>query len=285
MLTEGALVLEGGSLRCVFTAGVLDVLTERNVKFAYVNGVSAGTMAGMNYISGQKGRMLQINEEFLHDRRYMSLKHLLKDRLVFNFEFVFGELSRELIPFDYQAFYASPQKFEVAATRCKTGKTEFFEKSSCPEMMKAVQASCSMPILSRMVTVNHRKYLDGGVSLPIAYGRARELGYEKTVLILTRHKGYRKSPTGRITRKVYGHYFKPLPRLLEAIYEIPERYNRMQEEIEGLEEAGQIFVIRPERPVEVSRLERDIEKLRILHRQGRETAEKSMESLLAYLSH
>ena len=285
MMTEGALVLEGGSLRCVFTAGVLDVLTEQNIKFAYVNGVSAGTMAAMNYISGQKGRMLQINEEYLHDRRYMSLKHLIKDRLVFNFDFVFGELSSELIPFDYQAFYASPQKFEVAATRCKTGKTEFFEKSTCPEMMKAVQASCSMPVLSRMVTVNHRKYLDGGVSLPIAYRRAMELGYEKTVLILTRQKGYKKPPAGRIAGKIYGHYFKPLPQLLKSIHEIPERYNKMQDEIERLEEEGKIFVIRPEKPVEVSRLERDIEKLRILHREGRETAEKKMESLMEYLNH
>lgn len=282
-MTEGALVLEGGSLRCMFTAGVLDVLTEQNIEFTYVNGVSAGSMAAMNYISGQKGRMLQINEEYLHDRRYMSLKHLLKDRLVFNFDFVFGELSSELIPFDYQAFYASPQKFEVAATRCKTGKTEFFEKSTCPEILKAVQASCSMPVLSRMVTVNHRKYLDGGLSLPIAYGRAMELGHEKIVLVLTRQKGYRKSPADRIARKIYEHYFKPLPQLLKAINKIPERYNRMQDEIEQLEQEGKIFVIRPGKPVVVSRLERDIEKLRILHREGREAAEKNMESLKAYL--
>lgn len=283
-MTEGALVLEGGSLRCVFTSAVLDALTGQDIRFSYINGVSAGTMAAMNYISGQSTRMMQINEEYLQDRRYMSFRRMLRERRVFNFDFVFGELSKELIPFDYQAFYESPQIFEVAATRCRTGKTEFFEKSSCSDMMKAVQASASIPLLSEMVTVDRKKYLDGGVSLPIAYQRAIDLGYEKVVLILTRHKGYRKPPLDKWTKQVYQHYFKPLPKLLEALYEVPDRYNRMQEEIDALEASGRIFVLRPEQPVEVSRLERDIKKLRILYGQGRLIAEKNMESLKGYLS-
>lgn len=282
-MTEGALVLEGGSLRCVFTAGVLDVLTEQGITLSYVNGVSAGTMAGMNYVSRQVGRMLQINEEYLHDKRYMSLRKLFKNRLAFNFDFVFGELSRDLIPYDYQTFYASPQKFEVAVTRCKTGKTEFFEKSICSDMMKAVEASCSMPLLSRMVTVDHKKYLDGGISLPIAYERAMELGYDKIVLILTRHRGYRKPPIDGWTKRAYGHYFKPLPHLLSALYEVPKRYNRMQEELERLEDEGRIFVLRPQEPVAVSRMERDIRKLSALHNDGRAVATENLEALKAYL--
>ena len=282
-MTEGALVLEGGSLRSMFTAGVLDVLTEEKIVMSYVNGVSAGTMAGMNYITGQRGGMLRINEEFLHDKRYMGMRSLLKNRLVFNFDFVFGELSEQLIPFDYQAFFASPQKFEAVATRCRTGKPEFFEKSRCGEMIKAVQASASMPLLSRMVTVNHRKYLDGGISLPIAYQRAMDLGYEKVVLVLTRNKGYRKKPLSRMTIRAYERYFAPLPKLLDSLYEVPERYNRMQEEIDRLEETGRIFVIRPEQPVRVSRLEQNLGKLRALHREGIETAKKRLPALRAYL--
>lgn len=283
-MIDGALVLEGGSLRILFTAGVLDVFTETGIEFSYVNGVSAGTMAAMNYISKQNGRMLRINEEYLNDRRYMSFRRMFKERRVFDFDFVFGELSEDLIPFDFEAFYNSPQIFEAAATRCKTGKTEFFEKQSCTEMVKAIQASSSIPLLSGMVTVAHKKYLDGGVSLPIAYERAFELGYEKRVLVLTRHKGYRKKPYDHLTRRVYHHYFKPLPEFLEALYAVPERYNRMQEEIERLEAEGKIFVIRPQIPVEVSRLERDIKKLRELHKQGRKEAEHNMESLKAYLN-
>ena len=282
-MTEGALVLEGGSLRSMFTAGVLDVLTEEKIVLSYVNGVSAGTMAGMNYITGQRGRMLRINEEYLHDKRDMGMRSLLKNRLVFNFDFVFGELSEQLIPFDYQAFFASPQKFEAVATRCRTGKPEFFEKSQCREMIKAVQASASMPLLSRMVTVNHRKYLDGGISLPIAYQRAMDLGYEKVVLVLTRNRGYRKKPLSRMTVRAYERYFAPLPRLLDSLYEVPERYNRMQEEIDRLEAEGRIFVIRPEQPVRVSRLEQNLGKLRALHREGIETAKKRLPALRAYL--
>lgn len=282
-MTEGALVLEGGSLRCMFTAGVLDVLTEKKIELSYVNGVSAGTMAGMNYISGQKGRMLEINETYLHDKRYMGMRSLIKNRLVFNFDFVFGELSDELIPFDYEAFYQSPQKFEAAATRCRTGKTEFFEKSQCSDMMKAVQASCSMPLLSKMVTVNHKQYLDGGISLPIAYQRAMDLGYEKIVLVLTRNHGYRKKPLSSMAVRAYNRYFKPLPQLREALFEVPERYNRMQEEIDRLEREGRIFVIRPERPVQVSRLERDLKKLQDLYQEGRETVLKQLPALCSYL--
>ncbi len=282
-MTEGALVLEGGSLRSVFTAGVLDTLLEHGIQLSYVNGVSAGTMAGMNYISGQKGRMLRINKEYLHDKRYMGLGSLVKSRLIFNFDFVFGELSNELVPFDYESFYGSPQKFEVVATRCKTGKPEFFDKSSCSEMMQAVRASSSIPMLSRMVKVDHKNYLDGGVSLPIAYERAFELGYEKVVLVLTRHSGYRKKPVGSLTARAYERYFAPLPNLLNSLYEVPKRYNAMQETIENLEKEGRIFVIRPEFPVRVSRFEQDVRKLEELYGEGTRVAESRLTALTDYL--
>ena len=276
-MINGALVLEGGSLRCLFTAGVLDVLLKEEIEFSYVNGVSAGTMAGMNYISKQSGRMLKVNETYLHDKRYMSLRSLVKNRLVFNFDFLFGELSDTLLPFDHETFYRSEQKFEVVATRCKTGRPEFFAKDHCSEIIQAVRASSSMPLLSKMVTVNHKKYLDGGISLPIAYQRPIDLGYEKVVLILTRHRGYRKKPLSHLKEKAYERYFAPLPKL------VPERYNRMQEEIDQLEKAGKIFIIRPEKPVEVSRLEQDVRKLQALHGEGVRVAEEKLKDLKEYL--
>lgn len=282
-MTEGALVLEGGSLRSLFTAGVLDIMLEEKLMFSYVNGVSAGAMTGMNYIGGHKGRMLQINQEYLHDKRYMGLGSLLRKRLIFNFDFVFGELSDELIPFDYDKFYGSPQKFEVVVTRCKTGKPEFFDKDNCPDMRQAVRASGSIPMLSRMETVEQKKYLDGGVSLPIAYQRAFDLGYEKVILILTRQQGYRKQPVGKWTRQAYERYFAPLPNLREALYAVPERYNRMQEEIEQLEAKGKIFVLRPEQPVQVSRFEQDVRKLEALYDEGAELAKRRLGELYEYL--
>ena len=140
-MIEGALVLEGGSLRSMFTSGVLDVMMEQGIELSYVNGVSAGSMCGMNYLSKQVGRTLQVNTEYLHDKRYMSFRNMLKNRLIFNFDFLFGELSTELVPFDFETFENSSQKFEVVATRCRTGQPVFFEKGVCTDMYAAVQAS------------------------------------------------------------------------------------------------------------------------------------------------
>ncbi|MEY8337380.1 patatin family protein [Lachnospiraceae bacterium 62-35] len=282
-MIEGALVLEGGSLRCMFTAGVLDVLMEHEIRLSYVNGVSAGSMCGLNYVAGQKGRMLEINRQYLKDKRYISFYNLVKRRQVFNFDFVFGELSSHLLPFDYDAFAASEQKFEAVATRCKTGRPEYFEKGVCTDIMTAVQASGSMPVLSRMITLDGKKYLDGGISMPIAYKRALELGYDKVVVILTRNQGYRKPPLSSLDKRVYNRYFSPLPDLRRALYEVPDRYNRMQEEMEELERQGKLFLIRPENPVKVSRLERDFKKLEELYQEGRLEGKKRLEELKIYL--
>ena len=136
-MTEGALVLEGGSLRGLFTAGVLDVFMERGIQFSYVNGVSAGAMNGLSYISNQPGRTLRVDLDYLHDKRFMSFRNLVKKREIFSFEFLFGELSEKLVPFDYEAFAASPQEFEAVATRCKTGKPEYFSNKTCSEIFQA----------------------------------------------------------------------------------------------------------------------------------------------------
>ena len=284
-MTDAALVLEGGALRGVFSAGVTDVFLEKNLEFAYVNGVSAGTMCGMNYIAKQAGRMFRINMEYLHDRRYMNLnpRHILSKREIFSFDFVFGELSDKLVPFNYEAFGRSPQRFEVVATRCKTGQPEFFEKGKCADICKAVIASSSMPVFSRMAEVDGKKYLDGGISLPIAYERAMEQGYEKVVLILTREEGYRKKTMSPMQKRAFDRYFEPLPELRASIYEIPYRYNRMQEEIGELERQGKIFVLRPRSHVTVSRTERDPRKLAALYEEGRSVAEEKLERLLEYL--
>ena len=283
-MIDGALVLEGGSLRSMFTSGVLDVMLEQEIELSYVNGVSAGSMCGLNYISKQVGRTLKVNTEYLHDKRYMSFRNMIKNRLIFNCDFLFGELSTELIPFDFEGFEQSPQRFEVVATRCKTGQPVFFEKGVCTEMYAAVQASCSMPVLSKMITVEGKKYLDGGISLPIAYQRALDLGYEKVVVILTRQHGYRKKPVDRLTKRGYDRYFAPLPKLRASLEEVPERYNRMQEEIDQLEAEGKIFVIRPEFPVLVSRVEQDAEKLKALYAEGRRIGEEKLPALKEYLN-
>ena len=282
-MTEGALVLEGGSLRGVFTAGVLDVFIEQGIELSYVNGVSAGSMNGMSYVSKQVGRTIQVDLDYVNDKRFLSFRNMVKNRFIFNFDFLFGEISETLVPFDYDAFYKSKQTFEVVATRCKTGKPVYFEKSTCKDFVAAVKASSSIPILSRMIDVNGRKYLDGGCSMPIAYQRAIDLGYDKIILVLTRQKGYRKPPLDRWTQKAYERYFKPLPKFLETLKEVPDRYNRMQEEIDRLEAEGRILCIRPDKPVVVQRTEQDKRKLRALYEDGRRLATEQLEEIKDYL--
>ncbi len=282
-MTEGALVLEGGSLRGVFTAGVLDVLIEQEIELSYVNGVSAGSMSGMSYISKQSGRTIRVNLDYVRDKRFLSFRNMVKNRSIFNFDFLFGELSDTLVPFDYDTFNNSRQIFEVVATRCKTGKPEYFEKSTSEDFISAVKASSSIPVLSSMISVNGKKYLDGGCSMPVAYQRAIDLGYEKVVVILTREKGYRKSLLDKWTKKGYERYFGPLPKLLKALQDVPERYNRMQEEIDQLEAEGRIFVIRPDKHVTVQRTEQDKRKLESLYEDGRRLAEANLDKLKRYL--
>ena len=282
-MTEGALVLEGGSLRGVFTAGVLDVLIEQEIELSYVNGVSAGSMSGMSYISKQSGRTIRVNLDYVRDKRFLSFRNMVKNRSIFNFDFLFGELSDTLVPFDYDTFNNSRQIFEVVATRCKTGKPEYFEKSTSEDFISAVKASSSIPVLSSMISVNGKKYLDGGCSMPVAYQRAIDLGYEKVVVILTREKGYRKPLLDKWTKKGYERYFGPLPKLLKALQDVPERYNRMQEEIDQLEAEGRIFVIRPDKHVTVQRTEQDKRKLESLYEDGRRLAEANLDNLKRYL--
>ncbi|MBS5958007.1 MAG: patatin family protein [Clostridiales bacterium] len=282
-MTEGALVLEGGSLRGVFTAGVLDVLIEQEIELSYVNGVSAGSMSGMSYISKQSGRTIRVNLDYVRDKRFLSFRNMVKNRSIFNFDFLFGELSDTLVPFDYDTFNNSRQIFEVVATRCKTGKPEYFEKSTSEDFISAVKASSSIPVLSSMISVNGKKYLDGGCSMPVAYQRAIDLGYEKVVVILTREKGYRKPLLDKWTKKGYERYFGPLPKLLKALQDVPERYNRMQEEIDQLEAEGRIFVIRPDKHVTVQRTEQDKRKLESLYEDGRRLAEANLDDLKRYL--
>lgn len=282
-MTDGALVLEGGSLRCLFTSGVLDVFLEHEIEFSYVTGVSAGSMCAMSYISKQAGRTRDVNMNYVHDKRYLSLGNMFRRHELVDFDFVFGELSSTLIPFDWEAFEASGQRFVVAATRCRTGQPEYFEKGVCTDLTAAVAASSSLPLVSRMVTVEGKKYLDGGLSMPIPYIKAMEEGYEKVVLVLSRHKGYRKPPAPVWKKRAYARYFEPLPRLLQAINDIPDRYNRMMDEIDELEEAGRLFVIRPPEPVTVSRFEQDKRKLEELYHIGRNHAMSLLPQLGTYL--
>lgn len=283
-MTRNALALEGGSLRCLFTAGVTDLMMEEGLSWDGLFGVSAGALTGVNIVAGQKGRTAAVNLGYVNDPRYMGFRSLIRNRSIFNFDFLFGELSDSLIPLDREAFQNSPCRYTAVATSCLTGEARYFEKSEVSDIYPAVRASASLPLLAPMVSVEGEPCLDGGLSVSIPYQRPLDEGYEKVVVVTTREHGYRKAPESRTMARAYARVYRKYPELVRAILNVPRHYNAEMDEIDRLEAQGKIFVIRPAQPVTVARTERDVEKLQALYDQGQEVCRKALPRLRAYLA-
>ena len=285
-MIQAALVLEGGSYRGMFSAGALDILMDAKLWFAYVNGVSAGSLVACSYLSRQPGRSRDINETFCNDPRYVGLRNLVQGSGVFDFDFLFGNICDVLNPMDADTLFSSPQKFEVVATDCLTGRPAYFEKSALGReaFLTACRASSSMPGLADIVWLRHVPYLDGGCSCPIAYQRALDLGYDKIVVVRTRPEGYRKKPDNRPSMdRAFHRLYRRYPALEAALRQMPRRYNAACAELEELERTGRIFVVRPDGPVTVKRLERSPEKLEELYQDGRRIMVDQLDGLMRYL--
>lgn len=282
MTNKTIIILEGGALRSLFTCGVLDVFMEHDIYFPNVGGVSAGSMCAISYLSKQIGRTAKINFDFANDKRYMSVQSLIKNKMLFNFDFLFGEITYELVPLDIKTLNESEQNLFVFTTDCSSGKSYAFEKGKC-DILRASRASSSMPLLSPMVKIDGNEYLDGGVSDPIPYKWAIEHGYDKIVLVLTRDITYRKKEQSKILKKVYAKKFKNYPELVNTMCNIPSHYNELADEIQKLEKEKKLFVIRPNEPVKVKRAEKDVEKLKELYKIGRKTGENILPSLQNFL--
>lgn len=275
-------MLEGGSLRCMFSAGATDVMMEQELWPDGVFGVSAGALTGANIISRQPGRTARINLDYVNDKRYLGVRNLILHKSLFNFDFLFGEVCDTLVPLDRETFESSPCRFTAVSTSCNTGKPVYSEKGSCSDIYAAIRASASLPLLAPMVTVDGEPCLDGGMSISIPYRKALDEGYDKIVVITTREHGYRKGPVSMASARLYTRFYRKYPELLKGILSVPRRYNRELIEIDRLESEGKIFVIRPPKPVTVSRAEKDTKKLQALYDEGRETCEKQLEALKSY---
>lgn len=282
-MKKTALILEGGALRGLFTSGVLDVFMENNIYFPMVCGVSAGSLCAISYLSKQIGRNAELNIGYVNDKRYLGLHSLIHDKMIFNFDFMFGELSHTLVPLDYETFYASEQNLVAFTTEVATGRSVAFEKDSNCDIMLACRASSSMPLLSKNVEIDGVDYVDGGVSASIPYKWALENGFEKIVIILTRDINYRKKPTNSLMKMLYKHSYKNNTGLVEQLITAPYRYNQYVEDIISLEKSDRIFVIRPETEVKVSRTEKDTKKLRALYNTGLEIGRKQLGNMMKYL--
>lgn len=266
------LVLEGGGLRGVFTCGVLDYFMDNGIRFPFTIGVSAGACNGLSYMSGQRGRAKASNIDLMDKYHYVGFKYLFTQKCIMDFKLLFEEFPEKIIPYDYDAYFSNPDRFVMVTTNCITGKAEYFEeKTSSERVMDIVRASSSLPFVSPISYVDGIPMLDGGIadSIPVEYTMSQ--GYEKLVVVLTRNRGYRKKAGSMpLAKAVYRKY----PALQKALSERNAIYNRTMDLIERLEDEGRITVIRPLKPVDVSRMEKDTDKLRALYQEGYDIAEK-----------
>lgn len=282
MISKSALVLEGGALRSVYAAGVLDVFMENKIDFGYVLGVSAGALNAGNYISGQIGRSAKVNIDYVNDTRYIGLLHLLKEGSIFNFDFLFGEPTKEWMPYNEKAFMDSKQQYIIGATNCLTGKQEFFERHTYKGLVEVLTASSTLPILSRLAYIDGVPYIDGGVSNAVPFKKAYEDGYEKIVIILTRPKGYH-SKRNIMLNQLFKVYYRKYPNLVKKLCTMPDRYNKLLNQINKLEKRGKAFVIQPNTTLKVKRVERNQDKLRLLYLEGKEDARMLLPKMIEYL--
>lgn len=275
------LVLEGGGLRGIFTAGVLDVFLDEHIHIDGAIGVSAGALFGVNLPSNQKGRALRYNKKYAKDKRYMGLHSLLTTGNIVNRDFAYYELPSKLDPFDQQAFEASGMDFWVTVTNVETGEPEYIKIDNVFEQMEAFRATSSMPIVSKIVEIEGKKYLDGGVSDSIPVQKFIEMGYDKIIVVLTRPLEYRKKPS---SMWLFKRFYKKYPKLVQRWENRYAEYNQAVEQIIQLNEKQQIFVIRPSRTVKISRLEKDVNKIQAMYDLGVEDAQNALAGLRAYLA-
>lgn len=269
---RSGLVLEGGGMRGIFTSGVLDNFMDRGIRFPYTIGVSAGACNGISYMSGQRGRAKYGNIDLLEQYNYIGLKQLLFKGNIMDFNLLFHVFPTEISPYDYDALARSKEIFEMVTTSCKSGKACYFDEKHNPtRIIDIIKASSSLPFVSPISYVDGEPMLDGGIADSIPLLRAQSQGFTNNVVVLTRNKGYRKSqkPT-RVPFFMYRKY----PALRDAIRSRNAFYNEQIALVEQLEEEGKITVIRPERPIEVDRMERNIGKLTALYEEGYNCADK-----------
>ena len=260
------LILEGGGMRGVFTCGVLDNLMDRGIRFPYTIGVSAGACNGLSYMSGQRGRGKYSNITLLEEYRYIGFKQLLLKGNIMDFDLLFYEFPERIIPYDYEAFAKCEERYEMVTTSCLTGQACYFDEKKDPKrIIDIVKASSSLPFVSPISYVDGEPMLDGGISDSIPILRARELGFDNNLVVLTRNKGYRKpqKPT-----RVPPFFYRKYPKLREMIRKRNACYNEQIEMVERLEAEGKLTVIRPINPIVVDRMERDTQKLLDLYNEG-----------------
>jgi len=277
------LILEGGAMRGMFTCGVMDVMMKHGIEFDGAVGVSAGAAFGVNYKSGQIGRAIRYNTRFCADKRYGGMHSLLTTGNIYNTEFCYHEVPLKHDRFDFETYERNPMEFYVVCTDVESGKAVYHKYEGAEDHgFDWIRASASMPVVSQMVEIEGRKYLDGALadSIPVRFFE-RE-GYDCNVVILTRPKSYtmKRNEMMPIIRLKYRDY----PNLVRAIENRHRVYNETLAYISQMERIGKLFVIRPDSALPVSRVEKDPEKLKQAYEIGRRIGLERIDELKHYLN-
>ena len=271
-MKKTGLVLEGGGMRGTFTSGVLDYMMDNGIEFDYGIGVSAGACNGVSYVSRQRGRAKFSNIDLLEQYHYIGINHFIRTGSIINMDMLYNRFTEEILPFDYDSYFARDMRFEMVTTDCLTGRPCYMEeKSDRRRLIGIVKASASLPYVCPISYVDGRPMLDGGIVDSIPVERAISQGYERNIVVLTRNRGYRKNEKDI---KTPFFLYRKYPQLRIALRNRNHLYNAQLEMVERMEDEGRILVIRPEKPIQVDRMERDTQKLTDLYNEGYECASR-----------
>lgn len=274
--------MEGGAMRGLFTAGIIDVMMEQGIEFDGAIGVSAGAAFGCNYKSKQIGRVIRYNTRFCRDKRYGNWGVLLKTGNFYSKDFCYDEVPMKHDIFDFDTFERNPMEFYVVCTDVETGEAVYHKYESRHDHgFEWIRASASMPLVSQIVEIDGLKLLDGALadSIPVSYFES--IGYDRNVAILTRPMGYQMKPDSMLPlmKLKYRRY----PKLVQAMESRYRKYNQTLQDIARREQEGKLLVFRPEMPLPVSRTENDPAKLRQTYEIGRQTALARMDEVKQFL--
>ncbi len=274
------LVLEGGTFRPIFSAGVMDALIQHNIMFPYCIGVSAGITDGFSYASRQIGRNLEILRQYRNDKRYLGIGNFLKQRSLFGIEFVFEEIPNKLIPFDWEAFAKYEGTFLVGVTNARTGKSEYLDGKKLDKKNTMVKATCAIPLMFPEVKYNGEVYYDGGICDPIPVRKALADGNEKLLIVLTRPVGYEKK-LGSSNKFAARALQRKYPNLVKPLLTRHENYNETVRYCDELERQGRAIVLRPAEEGIIDSMEKDVDKIVASYQYGYRLAEKRMDEIAA----
>lgn len=274
------LVLEGGGMRGLYTAGILDAMLDKNFQVNGIIGVSAGALFGVSYVSKQRGRSLRYNQKYASDPRYMSFKSLITTGNFVNKDFAYYELPLKLDIFDEESFSKSKTDFYATVTNVETGKPEYLKIINATIQIEELRASSSLPFCSKIVKINDKLYLDGGISDAIPVNKCLEMGYDKVIVITTRPLNYRKTKSNQLLPKIFYHRY---PNFVKAINTRYQRYNDTLDQLQEQEKQNKIFVIRPSKLIKINRLEKNPDKMQEIYNLGLQDFQDNYQALQKYL--